>query len=203
MILPDTLNVISSPESADGPMQLDLLDGPMIDHSGLGLAPANHSVSPMLPMGGPREHQTHGIFSRTLYGSSFAENLRKSLESRSRELSNGAGSMSFVVSWRKLSTPSGRWYLQLETRAQSTYGEGSTGWPTPTARDGRDISRSNAFLAVRQRHSPTMATRLLEQGAPWRAITAIYCLAMGYPLQWNGLRPKVTATPLSQKWPLK
>lgn len=50
-----------------------------------------------------------------------------------------------------------------------------------------------------QAHSPSMATRLLERGVPWTAISTIYCLAMGFPSSWNALRSKGTAMPSSRK----
>ena len=76
---------------------------------------------------------------------------------------------------------------------------GYIGLPTPVARDGKDISRGRVYLSQRERHSPSLAIRLLSQGAPWEAITPVYALVMGYPLAWNAAQPTATAMPSSRK----
>jgi hypothetical protein len=55
---------------------------------------------------------------------------------------------------------------------------------TPNARDYRDVTRSNAFLSQRKRHSPSMATMLLEAGATWKQLLPAYNRAMGFPSRW-------------------
>lgn len=57
--------------------------------------------------------------------------------------------------------------------------------PTPNARDFRDVSRSRAFLSQRRRHSPSLATTLLEAGADWKQLLHGYEAAMGYPREWS------------------
>jgi hypothetical protein len=54
-------------------------------------------------------------------------------------------------------------------------------WPTPSARDYKDLSTKNAHLAARQRHQKSSTTQLLEVGAPWRTIYRAYEMMMGYP----------------------
>lgn len=57
--------------------------------------------------------------------------------------------------------------------------------PTPNARDGKDLSRSNAFLASRQKHSPSLSTILLTYGVPWTLVATLYEATMGYPCKWS------------------
>ena len=71
--------------------------------------------------------------------------------------------------------------------------------PTPAARDYRDLSAGKAFLSQRRRHSPSMATRLLERGVHWSAISTAYEVAMGFPSRWTAGELKRLGTPLSRK----
>ncbi len=70
-------------------------------------------------------------------------------------------------------------------------GTGSALLPTPAARDFRDLSAGKAFLSQRKRHSPSLATRLLERGVHWTMLSTAYEVAMGFPSQWSdaGLSP--------------
>jgi hypothetical protein len=68
-----------------------------------------------------------------------------------------------------------------------TAAKGSALLPTPAARDYRDLSAGKAFLSQRKRHSPSMATRLLERGVSWTAISTAYEVAMGLPSQWSAV----------------
>jgi hypothetical protein len=135
------------------------------------------------------------------YPSSASENLSRSLESRLRTRFLGGGGTNSPWRLSEKATPARRRFCELTPSVRTTRGNDSSGWPTPAARDGKDISRSNSFLSQRLRHSPSMATNLLTLGAPWQVITAVYCLAMGYPLLWNACAPKATATQSSRKSP--
>ncbi len=66
-----------------------------------------------------------------------------------------------------------------------TKGNGSLSMPTPAARDGKDLSRTTAYLSQRLRHSPSMATTLLMNGKKWWEVSLFYAAAMGFPSQWN------------------
>lgn len=59
--------------------------------------------------------------------------------------------------------------------------------PTPAARDYRDVSKGKAFLSQRKRHSPSLATVLLESGIHWSRLSEAYENAMGFPLQWSAV----------------
>jgi hypothetical protein len=196
---PDTTSVISSLESVVGPSLSGSQDGQIIVPSGQPACPVSPSRlrrSTRKPL--QKGKQTNGICCQTSCGSPRSAALQLSLANRLATQLSGAGSTKHSGAWKHLVTPAGRSLHQLLLSARDMSGSGFTGWPTPAARDGRDISRSNAFLSQRRRHSPSMATRLLERGAPWTVITAIYCLAMGFPSSWNVTRPKATATRLSR-----
>lgn len=195
----DIRNVIFSQGLADGPMLSGLQDGMTTDLFGQEVVPANRSASVRLRMEERRASTINATFGRVLPPSSQSERLQMSLASKLQMRLNGDGSIRFSGTWKMKITPARRRYFQLLPSRQTMKERGFSGWPTPTARDGKDISTSKAFLSQRQRHSPSMATRLLDQGAPWTVITAVYALAMGYPLQWNDARPRDTATQLSRK----
>lgn len=71
--------------------------------------------------------------------------------------------------------------------------------PSPNARDGKDVSSTSAHLSARLRHQPSAATRLLTQGVPWRVISQVYELIMGFPSRWSETESMVSATPSSRK----
>jgi hypothetical protein len=76
-------------------------------------------------------------------------------------------------------------------------GTGSALLPTPAARDFRDLSAGKAFLSQRKRHSPSLATKLLERGVHWTMLSTAYEVAMGFPSQWSAveLSPSEITTP--------
>lgn len=57
--------------------------------------------------------------------------------------------------------------------------------PTPNARDGKDLSRTTAFLAARSRHSPSLSTEALLAGVAWQNVASLYEIAMGFPVLWT------------------
>ncbi len=194
-----TRSAISSPESASGHSPCDSLDGATNDPSGPAHAPVSRSALHLSSIERPlRMRGTCGPSGSISSGSAA---LQMSLESRLRALTEVNGSTAFSLTWKAKSTPAGRRYLRQQARAQTTSDSAFTSLPTPCARDGKDISRSNAFLSQRRRHSPSLATRLLESGLPWQVITPIYCLAMNLPLHWNDCAPKGTVTRSTRKPP--
>lgn len=91
--------------------------------------------------------------------------------------------------------------FELPTLDYPACDEGSGLLPSPCARDGKDVSRTSAHLASRQRHQPSAATRLLESGLHWSMISAAYTRIMGFPSQWNVAASGNSATPSSRKFP--
>ena len=192
-------NVISSPASADGHSLSNSPDGQPAAKSGQARAHANPTRLGALRMAERRATAIAAISGRNSLASSKTVSLQLSLENRLQARFRGDGGTEQQATLKPVATPLGRQFCALIRSVQDTNGKDSTGWPTPAARDGKDISRSNAFLSQRQRHSPSMATRLLERGAPWTVISTVYCIAMGFPSSWNEVRLKATETQLSQK----
>jgi hypothetical protein len=194
-------SAIGSPASGDGVSPFGLPVGVTMFRSGL--APAPVSRGPLRTSGrtADAEQPTLGTSGPSGGPLSPLSGLQWSLENRLRARFAEAGLMKPLATWKGLTTPAGRRLCQLALSEPNTNGSGSIGWPTPAARDGKDISRSTAFLSQRRRHSPSMATCLLERGVPWTVISAVYCLAMGYPLSWNETRLKATETQSYRRLP--
>src|SRR6185503_11982131 len=185
----DSHNATSSPAAADGRLPCDSRES--LTPSLFG--PHHVTVNRGALQEKNRAIKTNATFGRVSFGSSQSANLQRCLENKLRERFVGDGSTEPSMILRKRVTPAGRRLCELVPLARTMNASGSSLWPTPAARDGKDLSRTTAYLAARTRHSPSMATRLLGQGAPWRVITGIYCLAMGYPSKWNETRLKSTA----------
>lgn len=195
----NTHNATSSQESEDGHSPCVLQNGQTIDLFGQAPVHASPIPSLQLVMAARKAKAMADIYGRLSPISSKSVILQRSLESKLLAQSNGDGGIKQQWTLKPKATPARRAYCEQIPMEQTTRGNGSTGWPTPAARDGKDISRSTAFLSQRLRHSPSMATRLQERGAPWTVITAIYCIAMGYPSCWNDMRPKATEMQSSRK----
>lgn len=200
MNLNDTSSVISSPVSVDGAEPCVSPDGLTLDLFGQVLAPVNRSALEQLTK--HKEQAITAIFGRAFPNSLASANLQSSLENRLETQFLGLGGTEPRWILKRKLTPLRQQYSEVMQSARYTSARGSTGWPTPVARDGKDVSRFNAFLSQRQRHSPSMATKLLEAGVPWQAIGPIYCLAMGYPSKWFASLLKALGTQSSRKSPL-
>lgn len=198
-ILSATPNVISSPVLGDGAVLSDLPDGLPANQFGPLLYPVNPFRSPMSLTGEERESTIPDTYCPPLSVSFESLALTSSLANKLQKRLIGDGSTNSSVALSFKSTPLGQSYCQLDCSGPIISGKDYFGWPTPAARDGRDISRSNAFLSQRKRHSPSLATVFLERGGLWTMITNLYCLAMGYPLSWNELRLKASVTLSSRK----
>lgn len=145
MTLPDTLSAISSPASADGPMQQGLLDGLMIDQSGPEVAPVSHSPSRV----GGRGSKISGIYGPTSIASSVHPGHLSLWENRLRERLGTLGSTEWALTWRRKPTPGGRSISRLAASTRPKSGIAFTGWPAPTAQpDGKS---PEAHLAMKQR----------------------------------------------------
>lgn len=139
--LPDTLNAISSPESAFGPMPCGGQDGPIAALFGLALVPANLSA---------RQAKEMGLLTSGIYGphgstSLDSETLSSSLVSRLAARTLIYGSTLYKLTWKPWVTPSGRSRFRLRASAPRTSATDSIGWPTPQTSDstgGGQISRA-------------------------------------------------------------
>ena len=92
----------------------------------------------------------------------------------------------FLGTWPRAGMTRNGIAYQLASLVPRTNESGYSLLPTPNARDFRDVSRSRAFLSQRRRHSPSLATTLLEAGADWTQLPHIYSAAMGFPREWSG-----------------
>jgi len=127
--LPDTLNVISSPESAFGPTPCDVQDGPIAALFGLALVPANLSA---------RQAKEMGLLTSGIYGphgstSLDSEALSSSLVSRLAAKTLIYGSTLYKLTWKPWVTPSGRSRFRLRASARRTSATDCTGRPTPNS----------------------------------------------------------------------
>lgn len=129
---------ISSPELADGPLQLDLLAGLMPAPSGPEAAP----VSPSRSRAKAPELLMNGICGPTFTASSVPAGPLQSWESRLRERLAMIGSTESALIWREKVTPAGASISRLAPWTPPTSAAGSTGspqmgtWPTPTSLSG-------------------------------------------------------------------
>lgn len=170
-----------------------------VDASGPQAARANPSALLRSHMAERKASAMSVIYGRISTGSSPSAALQQSLANKFLARFHGDGGIERPWTLKPRTTPARRLYCQLVPSALTTKEKGFYGVPTPAARDGRDISRSTIFLSQRKRHSPSLAIVFLERGGSWMAITAAYCLTMGYPLPWNEARPRATATRSSPK----
>jgi hypothetical protein len=104
-------------------------------------------------------------------------------------LTNGQadGLGEFLATWPNAgSMRSGRTY-QHPSSALRIVGNVSGLLPTPNARDGKDLSTTTAFLAARERHSPSLSTEALTAGVAPQNVAPLYEAAMGFPWGWTAV----------------
>lgn len=126
--LPDSGNVIFSPESESGPMLCVAQDGRMTVPSGQVPVPASLSA---------RQAKEKGLLTSGTCGprssiSSASAGLSQSLASRLRAVTALHGSTLYRLTWKERATPAGRWIPALRASVRRISDNGSTGWPTPT-----------------------------------------------------------------------
>lgn len=124
-------NVTSSPASASGATPYDSPAGLTIDLFGPVPAPANLSARQAKALG-LLTSGTSGLPGTTSYASAA---LQSCLVSRLQARTQGHGSTLFKTIWKPWATPSGRSRFRLRASVLRTSATGSTGWPTPAARD--------------------------------------------------------------------
>ena len=126
--LPDSGNVIFSPESESGPMLCVAQDGRMTVPSGQVHVLASLSA---------RQAKEKGLLTSGTCGprssiSSASAGLSQSLASRLRAVTALHGSTLYRLTWKERATPAGRWIPALRASVRRISDNGSTGWPTPT-----------------------------------------------------------------------
>lgn len=138
-------NVTSLPVSQFGHSLYDLLAGPTINQSGQVVARASLSARQVKALGSLTSG-TFGLPSTTLLPSA---DLQSSLESRLRVATSSLGSTLYKLTWKPWVTPSGVSRSRLRASVLRISATGSTGWPTPAARDWKSASATPEFLAGR------------------------------------------------------
>ena len=126
--LPDSGNVIFSPESESGPMLCVAQDGRMTVPYGQVPVPASLSA---------RQAKEKGLLTSGTCGprssiSSASAGLSQSLASRLRAVTALHGSTLYRLTWKQRTTPAGRSIPALRASVPRTSDKGCTGWPTPT-----------------------------------------------------------------------
>ena len=129
MTLKGTRNATSSPESADGPTQLDWLAGLMTSPCGPARAPA----SPSARLESAKERTTSDTCGPCSSSSSDSAALQSYLESRLRVALAESGSPEYALTWKHWPMPSGEPICALRASTRRTSDNGSGGWPTPDA----------------------------------------------------------------------
>lgn len=125
-------NVISLPASEAGPMQPDLLAGPMTANFGLEARPANLFPSP----GKDLPKQMTGTYGPTIFASSVPAGPLSAWENRLRQRLARIGSTECLLTWKVSGTPQGRQLSRLVPSTPRTAATASGLWHTPLARDG-------------------------------------------------------------------
>lgn len=126
--LPDSGNVIFSPESESGPMPCVAQDGRMTVPSG---------QVPVLASLSARQAKERGLLTSGICGPrssilSVSAGLSQSLASRLQAVTVLHGSTLYRLTWKERATPAGRWIPALRASVRRISDNGSTGWPTPT-----------------------------------------------------------------------
>jgi len=109
--------------------------------------------------------------------------LGASLVNRLRARTEGRGSTLFVMTWKRVATPSGRLIFRLAARARHFAGRASGSLPTPVARDYRNGLHSKEALERRKLHPRGVnlneyMERTLGHGGTLNP--RFVCLLMGY-----------------------
>lgn len=147
-----TPSAISSQVLVSGPMRFAAPAGQMIDLFGPVPALANLSARQAKELG----LMTSGTFGRTSSTSSASAVLQRSLESRLRAATQILGSTLYKMTWKAWDTGSGRSRFRLRASVLRTSVTGSTGWPTPMARDTFP-AHSPEYIAAKKAQGHGMA----------------------------------------------
>ena len=124
-------NATFSPALVSGPMPCDLPAGQTTDLFGLVPVRANLSARQARELG----LMTSGTCGHPSTISSKSASLQSSLESKLRAKTQTLGSTLYTLTWKPWVTPSGRSRSRLRASVRRISATGSTGWPTPCARD--------------------------------------------------------------------
>ena len=226
--LPGLPSVTSLQALAGGPSHSDKPGGPMIGQSGPALAPA----SPSVQQASAEALQTADTFGLSSAGSLASAALTRSLASRLHPVTGSTGWILYATTWKQMATPSGRLLPVQQARARRTLDKGCTGlqtlhpdgldkiftlkgWPTPTARMGKDVPymqalRQDGKLRMDQLSTAVFAHLGMLRFGPWvqdsipgfeglshalsrTRLNPDFCRwLMGYPATWSNCAAMAT-----------
>ena len=155
---PDTGSATSSPASADGLSQPDLLGGPMTANSGPAPRRASRSRSPAKA----KPRLTIGTCGPTLRGSSVPDGPLSSWESRLRQRLARTGSTECLLTWKASTTPAGRPLSRLVPSTRPTDGTACGLWPTPVANDDNKSPEAHMAMKARMKGGPRYCITSLQ-----------------------------------------
>ncbi len=135
----DSRSATSSPESEDGPTQLDWLGGTMTAPFGQEAAPA----SPSAQQGSSAEQATSDTSGPCSTSLSASQTLQLSLESRLQAALAETGSPEYALTWKRWDMQSGQPICALRASGRRTSGNGYGGWPTARQTDGSKSVRTD------------------------------------------------------------
>ena len=158
-----TNNVISSPESVDGPMHSDLPTGLKIGQSGQDHARASHSALPAKVLG----LKMNAIYGPIFTASSPTYALQSLLENKLADRVDLSGSIEFSLIWKVITMPSGRAICRLRALARRISGNAYGGWPTPKASDYKDQRTSEGMEREIIRRNGQLSLSLAAYLAGW------------------------------------
>lgn len=215
--LPGLSNVTSLQGFPDGGLHSDRQGGPMKSQSGAARVLAKASQERASDLGS----KTKDTFGRSSTASLASVTLSRSLASRLQVRTGSTGWILYATTWNLLATPSGRLLPVQQARARHTYDKGCTGlqtlhpdgldkifvlrgWPTPTARTGKDVPYMQALRQDGRPRLDQVATvvfahfgmlcvgsRLLDPTPGAESLSHVrlnpeHCRwLMGYPATWS------------------
>lgn len=170
--LPDSLNVISSPESAYGATPCDSQDGLTTSPYGLDHALASLSAWQALVVG----LTTSGTYGPTGTSSSNSAALQSSLVSRLKQRLGTVGSTLFKLTWKEVATPSRLSVSLLRASARRTSGSDCGSWPTPNAIETCEalatvLARKQRYISEGRKNPGLMKLGTVVQLAGWTTTT--------------------------------
>ena len=198
----DSRRRTSSPASADGASQLELLDGPTTNNCGPGLALVSLFPLPVKPL----HNSTSAISGRTSSASSRRVDLSALLASRLQQRLALIGSTECSMTWKERATPAGRSFFQLQPSAPRTRETDFGLWPTPTARDYKDSGKNVNYEKLAKKSRLAGRVVFTHGGGSSNADTMegidglhpeFLAWLMGFPPEWVSCAP--LAMPSSRK----
>ena len=195
----DTVNAISSPESADGRSPSLSQDGQQMSLFGPEAAP----VSLSLLLEGGKEIPTSVTSGQSSFGSLRSAVLQRFLESRLRVLLEGHGSMEYSQDWKVKTTPAGRRLLVHTASVRRTSATEFSGWRTPQECNAKQGPKSAEFflkcvetgqsqinLTDQARHSGQVQSASHVSTEKRGALAPELCRwLMGFPREWEKSAP--------------